>query len=147
MSESSRRSSLSAGAAAQQFDGLDQLDPVAGGAAQGLAHVGEQGHGAGSGGFGGGHHQGGEILGVFLLAEECAGAGFYVEDQGVEAGGELSCSEDGGADEAGAFDGAGAVAQCIEDAVGGDQRGGLADDGAPQERGLSQIRTVKGRCG
>jgi hypothetical protein len=44
-----------------------KLDPVAGGAAQRLAHVGEQGDGAGSGGFGGGHHEGGQILGVFRL--------------------------------------------------------------------------------
>jgi hypothetical protein len=66
---------------------------------------------------------------VFRLAEERAGAGFHVEDEGVEAGGELF-AQDGRADEAGTLDGGGAVAQGVEDAVGGDQRGGLADDGS-----------------
>ena len=113
---------------AKEFDGFDKLDPVAGGRAKGLAHVREEGDGAGSSGLRGGHHEGGEEFGVFLLTQKGAGAGFDVEDEGVEAGGELF-GEDAGADEAGVFDGAGEVAEGVEYAVGGDQRGGLADDG------------------
>ena len=115
--------------AAHQFNGLNQLNPVAGGLAQRLVHVGEQGDGAGSRAFGGGDHQGREILRVFALAQKRAGTGFHVEHQCVEARGKFF-GEDGRADEAGVFDRCGAVAQRIEHAVGGNERGGLADDGS-----------------
>ncbi len=50
--------------ATEKIDGFDDLNPVAGGAAQGLAHVGEKSDGAGSGRLGGGDHEGGEEFGV-----------------------------------------------------------------------------------
>ena len=96
--------------------------------AQRLAHVGEQSHGAGSGCFGGGHHQAGKVFGLLHFAEKCAGAGFYVEDKGVEAGGQL-LAQDGRADQPWVFYSGGAIAQGIENAVCGNQGGSLADDG------------------
>ena len=47
---------------AEELDRFGDLDPVSGGAAQGLAHIGEQGDGAGTGGLGGGDHEGGQVL-------------------------------------------------------------------------------------
>ena len=113
---------------AEEFDGLDEFDPVSGGVAERLAHVCEEGDGAGSGGFGSRDEQGSEEFGFGGIAEEGSGAGFDIEDQSVQAGGEFF-AEDGGADESGGFDGTGAVAESVEDAVGGDEIGGLADDG------------------
>ena len=131
--------------AAEKKDRFDDFDPVAGGGAEGLAHVSEEGDGAGSGGLGRGDHEGGEEFGVILLTQKGAGAGFYVEDEGVEAGGEFF-GENAGADEAGVFDGGGKVAEGIEDAVSGDERRGLADDGtaAAVEDGFELVEGERG---
>ncbi len=73
-------------------------------------------------------HEFGEELRFFVGGHEGAAADFDVEDEGVEAFGEL-LAHDAGGDEEGRFDGAGVVAERIEDAVGGDDGGGLADEG------------------
>lgn len=107
---------------------LQDLQPVAGVASEGLIHLGEEGDRSGPGGFAGLDHEVGEEASVFVLLHEGAGAGFYVENQGIERFGELLAHYAGG-DEEGRFDGAGVVAEAVEDAVGGDKRGGLADKG------------------
>ena len=109
-------------------DALPDLDPVAGEAAEGLVHGGEEGDGAGAGGFAGLDHEFGEEFGFFVGGHEGAGADLDVEDEGVEVFGEF-LAHDAGGDEEGRFDGAGVVAEGVEDAVGGDDRGGLADEG------------------
>ena len=73
-------------------------------------------------------HEVGEEAGVFVGAHEGSGAGFDVEDESVEALGELF-GHDAGGDEVGGFHGGGVVAEGVEDAVGGDEGGGLADEG------------------
>jgi len=108
-------------------DALFYLQPVSGVAADGLGVVGDEGDGAGSGGLAGFNHEAGEQAGVFDAVHEGSGAGFDVEDEGVEALGELF-GHDAGGDEVGGFDGGGMVAQGVEDAVGGDERRGLADE-------------------
>ncbi len=109
-------------------DALPDLDPVAGEAAEGLVHAGEEGDGAGAGGFAGLDHELGEEFGFFVGGHEGAGADFDVEDEGVEGFGEF-LAHDAGGDEEGGFDGAGVVAEGVEDAVGGDDCRGLADEG------------------
>ena len=79
------------------------------------------------------------------MRRKCARAGFYVEDQGVETRGQF-LAQNGAADESGAFDGAGEVAQGVENAVGGDQRGGLADDGCAAA-GEDGLKFVEGKGG
>ena len=73
-------------------------------------------------------HELGEEFGFLVGGHEGAGADFDVEDESVEAFGEF-LAHDAGGDEVGRFDGAGVVAEGVEDAVGGDDRGGLADEG------------------
>ena len=107
---------------------LPDLDPVAGEAAEGLVHAGEECDGAGVAGFAGLDHEFGELFGFFVGRHEGAGADFDVENEGVEVLGELF-AHDAGGDEVGGFDGAGVVAERIEDAVGGDDVRGLADEG------------------
>ena len=63
------------------------------------------------------------MAGVFVGGHEGAGAGFDVEDEGVEVFGEF-LAHDAGGDEVGGLDGAGVVAQGVEDAVGGDEAWG-----------------------
>jgi hypothetical protein len=109
-------------------DALPDLDPVAGEAAEGLVHGGEEGDGAGACGFAGLDHEFGKEFGLLVGGHEGTGAGFDVEDEGVEAFGELF-AHDTGADEVGGLDGAGVVAEGVEDAVGGDEAWGLADEG------------------
>ena len=113
--------------AAHDVDALPDLDPVAGEAAEGLVHGGEEGDGAGAGGFAGLHHEFGEEFGFFVGGHEGAGADFDVEDEGVEVFGEFF-AHDAGGDEVWGFDGAGVVAEGVEDAVGGDELRGLADE-------------------
>ncbi len=81
---------------------------------------------------------------------EGAGADFDVEDEGVEAFGEL-LAHDAGGDEEGGLDGAGVVAQGVEEAVGGDEGGGLADEGRRRsggepgsKRGEGELRVEAG---
>ena len=76
----------------QDVDALPDLDPVAGEAAEGLVHAGEEGDGAGAGGFAGLDHEIGEELGFFVGGHEGAGADFDVEDEGVEALRRVFCS-------------------------------------------------------
>ena len=121
-------------------DALPDFDPVAGEAAEGLVHAGEEGDGAGAGGFAGLHHELGEEFGFFVGGHEGAGADFDVEDEGVEALGEF-LAHDAGGDEEGGFDGAGVVAEGVEDAVGGDDFRGLADEGgAAFFQGVDELR-------
>ena len=73
-------------------DALPDFDPVAGEAAEGLVHGGEEGDGAGAGGFAGLDHELGEELGFFVGGHEGAAADFDVEDEGVEALRRVFCS-------------------------------------------------------
>jgi hypothetical protein len=109
-------------------DALPDLDPVAGETAEGLVHGGEKGDGAGARGFAGLDHKLCEEFGLFIGGHEGARADFDVEDQGVEALGEF-LAHDAGGDEEWRFDGARVVSECIQDAVSGDDRRGLADEG------------------
>ncbi len=109
-------------------DALPDFDPVAGEAAEGFFHGGEEGYGAGACQFSGLDHEVGEVFGVFVVLHEGAAAGLDVEDEGFEVFGEF-LAHDAGGDEVGGLDGAGVVAEGVEDAVGGDERGGLADEG------------------
>ncbi len=111
----------------EDVDALADFEPVAGEAADGLRVVGEEGDGAGAGGFAGFDHQAGEQAGVLGALHEGAGAGFNVEDEGVEALGELF-AHDAGGDEVGRFDGTGVISKRVQDAVGGDEARGLADE-------------------
>ena len=70
------------------------------------------------------------MAGVVVGLHEGATAGLDVEDEGVEVFGEL-LAHDAGGDEVGGLDGAGVVAEGVEDAVGGDEGGGLADERGP----------------
>ena len=54
---------------------------------------------------------------MLVGGHEGTGAGLDVEDEGVEVFGEFF-AHDAGADEEGGFDGAGVIAQGVEDAVG-----------------------------
>jgi len=108
-------------------DAFPHFDPVAGEAAEGLFHSGEEGNGAGSGEGAGLDHKVGEVFGVVVGLHEGAGAGLDVEDEGVEVFGEFF-AHDAGGDEVGRLDGADVVAEGVEDAVGGDEGGGLADE-------------------
>ena len=65
---------------------------------------------------------------MLVGGHEGAAADFDVEDEGVEVFGEFF-AHDAGGDEEGGFDGAGVVAEGVEDAVGGDEVRGLADEG------------------
>ena len=116
----------SVAAVLEDVDALEDFEPVAGVAPDGLGVIGEEGDGAGAGGFAGFDHEAGEQEGVFLALHEGAGAGFDVEDEGVEALGELF-AHDAGGDEVRGFDRTGVVAESVEDAVGGDEVRGLAD--------------------
>ena len=108
--------------ALHDVDALPDFDPVAGEAAEGLVHGGEERDGAGAGGFAGVDHELGEEFGFFVGGHEGAGADFDVEHEGVEILGEL-LAHDAGGDEEGGLDGAGVVAEGVEDAVGGDDFG------------------------
>ncbi len=55
-------------AALHDVDALPDLDPVAGEAAEGLVHGGEEGDGAGAGRVAGLDHELGEEAGVFVRA-------------------------------------------------------------------------------
>ena len=112
----------------EDVDALPDFEPVAGEAAEGLVHGGEEGDGAGAGGFAGLDHEVGEEAGVFVGLHEGSAAGFDVEDEAVEVFGEF-LAHDAGGDEVGGLDGAGVVAEGVEDAVGGDEGGGLAGHG------------------
>src|SRR6202011_3165756 len=96
---------------AHNVDALPYFDPVAGEAPEGLVHGGEQRHGAGSGEGAGLDHEVGEVAGVVVGLHECSAAGLDVENEGVEGLGEFLAHNAGG------------------DAVGGDEGGGLADEG------------------
>jgi hypothetical protein len=100
-------------------------------------HGGEEGDGAGAGGSPVCDHEFGELQGFLVGGHEGAAAGLDVEDEGVEAFGEL-LAHDAGGDEVGRFDGAGVVAKGVEDAVGGDQGGVWPTRAAPHWR-----RTVR----
>ena len=112
----------------EQVVGFEEFDPVAGGGAKRLAHVGEQGDGACAGGVGGGDKQSGKVFGFGGITQKSSGAGFDIENERIQSGGEFF-AEDGGADERGRLDGGSAVAKGVEDAVGGDKIERLADDG------------------
>ena len=75
------------------------------------------------------HHQLGQVRGILLVLHEGAGTGFYVENQSVDALGEL-LAHDGRANQEWALDGAGDVAQRVELSIGRSNLGGLADHGA-----------------
>ena len=109
-------------------DALEDFEIVAGVAAEGLIHPGEEGDGVGAGRFSSLDHESGKEAGVVILFHEGAGACFDVEDESVEALGEL-LAHDACGDEVRGLDGAGVIAEAVEDAVGGDERGGLADEG------------------
>ncbi len=108
-------------------DALPDFDPVAGEAAERLVHAGEERDGARVGGFAGLHHKLGEIFRLFIGRHEGPGADFDIENESVEALGEFLAHDTGG-DEEGRFDGAGVVAQGVENAVGWDEFRSLADE-------------------
>jgi len=107
-------------------DALPDFNPVAGEAAERLVHAGEERDGTGTGGLAGLDHELGEEFGAFVGGHEGAGADLDVEDEGVEGLGEFF-AHDAGSDEEGRLDGAGVVAEGVEDAIGGDQVRRLAD--------------------
>ena len=109
-------------------DALPYFNPVAGEAAERLVHAGEECDGASAGRLAGLDHKPGEEFGAFVGGHEGPGADFDVEDQSVEAFGEL-LAHDAGGDEEGGFYSAGVIAESVEDAVGGDDFWGLADEG------------------
>src|SRR5271170_7133083 len=116
--------------AAEDIDSFPYLEPVAGEAAEGLVHVGEQGDSPGAGGFPGLDHERGEIERLCFRLEKCSGAGLYVQDQAVESGSKLF-AHDRSADKVGALDRAAMVAERIDDPVGGNEVFGLAGEGDP----------------
>ena len=73
----------------QKIDRLAHLQRVAGGAAEALVHVGEQGRAAQPGAVGDLDQTGGEVARCGQRRQEGAGADLDVHDQRVEAGGEL----------------------------------------------------------
>jgi len=113
--------------ALKDFDALGDFEPVAGEAAERLLHAGEESDGRGAGAGSGLNHEGGQIAGCFERGEEGAGADLDVEHKGVKRLGEL-LAHDAGGDEKGRLDGAGVVAHGVEEAVGGDEGGSLADE-------------------
>ena len=115
------------GIAAQQFNTLGNLDPIAGSAAKGLAHVGHQGHSARSRSFSRRHHERCQELCIGALAQEGARARFNIQHQGIQSRGQL-LTQDRRTDQPGTLDGSGAIAQGVEDTIGGNQRRRLADD-------------------
>jgi len=121
-------------------DALPDLDPVAREAAERLVHGGEECGGACAGCFAGLHHELGEEFGSFVGRHEGSGADLDVKDERVEALGEFF-AHDAGGDEEGRFDGAGVVAEGVEDAVGGDDGRCLADEsGAALSENVAHLR-------
>ena len=119
--------------AAEEAGGVGDLERVAGGGGERLVHVGDERAGGAAGAGRDLDQRLGQGAGVVQGGHEGAGAGLDVEDEGVEAGGEL-LGEDRGGDEVDRLDRAGDVTDRIEAAVGGGDVGGLADDGAADVR-------------
>ena len=91
-------------------DALLHLQPISSETPDGLGVVGEEGDGASAGAavpvF---DHEAGEDTRVLVRLHEGAGAGFDVENESIEALGEL-LGHDAGSDEVGGFDRGGVVA-------------------------------------
>ena len=120
-------------AAAEDLDGLEDLERVAGGAADGLVHRRDERLGVAPGAARDGEERVGEGAGVLGRPHERAGAALHVEDERRGALGEL-LGEDARGDERDGGDGARDVAQRVELAVGGGEAVGLADDRAADGR-------------
>ena len=73
------------------------------------------------------HHELSEVFGFFVGGHEGAGAYFNIEDEGIEVFGELLAHDTGG-DEERRFYCASVIAESVENAVGGDDAWGLADE-------------------
>ena len=114
---------------AQHIEALLDLERVADAQPQRLVHVGDQRDHFLAHSLAGFNHQLGQKRGVFLGLHERARARFHVQHQPVDALGQL-LAHDRGANQVGAFDRAGNVAQRIELAVGRSDFGRLADHGA-----------------
>ena len=95
--------------AAQEAGGVRHLERVAGGGGERLVHVGDERAGRAAGAVRHLDQRLGERAGVVQRRHEGAGAGLHVEDQRVEAGGEL-LRQDRGGDEVDRLDRAGDVA-------------------------------------
>ena len=110
------------GGAGQGFHDLGNLQRVACGGGERLAHVGDQGGGHATGTLGGGDQGAGEGLGIGHGFHERTGAAFDIQNQGFQTGGEF-LGQDRGGDQVDALDRAGDVADGIQAAVGGGDLG------------------------
>ncbi len=100
-------------APAEDLDAFRNFDGMAGGAAQRLIHVGDQGHGFLPHALAGLHHDFGQADGVFFALHEGTATRFHVEDERVDSFGEF-LAHDGSADQAGIFDRCGDIAKSID---------------------------------
>ena len=112
----------------EDIDALFDLKGVADEASDGLIVIGDEGDCVAAGGVAGVDHEAGEGEGLCGVSHEGTGAGFDVEDEGVEGFGEL-LAHDAGSDEVGVLDGGGMVTERVEDTVCGDEVGSLSDEG------------------
>ena len=90
-------------------------------------------------------HELGELFGDGVGGHEGAGAYLDVEHEGVKGFGEF-LAHDAGGDEEGRLDGAGVVAHAVEDAIGGDEARGLADERGARS-GAGPPRSTAWRAG
>src|SRR6202142_3718996 len=115
--------------AVQNFEHLFNLERVADFAAERLVHVCDERDNFFAHALAGLDHQFREIFGIGGLLHERAAAGLHIEHERVDSLRHLF-AHDGGADQEGAFDGRGDVAQGVELLIGGGDLRRLADQRA-----------------
>ena len=115
--------------AGQMVERIGDLERIAGGGGERLAHIGEQRPRRQAGAVADIAEALRQRLGLVELAHEGAGAELHVHGEAGEAGGEL-LRQDRSGDQRDRFDRAGDVPDRIEPLVGRGEIGGLADDGA-----------------
>src|SRR2546425_8272795 len=120
------RAKIFRAATAEHFDAFDNLQGVAGDAAERLIHIGYKSNDLFAEAAAGIDHQLGEAHGIFLTLDEGARTKLHVENQRVNAFGQL-LAHDRGADEGMILDGGRNIAQGVNFLVGGGDFRRLAD--------------------
>ena len=116
-------------AAAENFQRFDDFERVTSGTAQRLIHIGDQRDDALAHACAGFDEQFREVCGVLGSFHKCAGAGFHIEHESVNSFGKF-LAHDRSANQAGAFDRTGHIAQGVHFLIGGRNFRRLANQGA-----------------